>query len=258
MSRFVNLELGGESEDQSPQHKAPVKDEAYYYAEAQRAFQNAEFEQALRLYSKVLEFNPNRAEAWSGQARMLIELGQYHEAGLWADKGLERCPHDADLLAAKGVALGRSGDLAGALAFSDSAIEEQGSTPYVWLARGDVLLARKEVRAEYCFEKALLLSPRDWVVAWLGARVRCFYQQFAAALKLLQQAVELNATHFLIWLELGRCQQALGLAGPARLSFEQARQLNSNCQEAALALTRLSGIGLWPRLRGWWRRIFSI
>ena len=257
MSRFVNLELGGESEDQSPQHKALVKDEAYYRAEARTAFENAEFEPALRLYAKVLEFNPDIAEAWSGQVRMLIELGQYHEAGLWADKALERFPHDPDLLAAKGVALGRGGDLQGALAFSDSAIEERGHTAYVWLARGDVLLARKEARADYCFEKALLLAPRDWVVAWLGARVRCFYQQFAAALKLLQQAVELNATHFLTWLELGRCQQALGLAGPARHSFEQARQLNSKCQEAGLALTRLSGMGLGPRLCGWWRRLFT-
>ena len=180
MSRFVNLELGGESEDQSPQHKALVKDEAYYRAEAQAAFENGEFEQALRLYGKVLEFNPQNAAAWTGQVRMLIELGQYREARLWADKALERFPRDAELLAAKGVALGRSGDLQGALAFSDAAIEERGDTPYVWLARGDVLLARKESRADYCFEKALLLAPRDWFVAWLGARVRYFYRAICA------------------------------------------------------------------------------
>jgi tetratricopeptide (TPR) repeat protein len=257
MSRFVNLELGGESEDQPRQQKALVKDETYYRAEAQAAFENGEFEQALRLFGKMLEFNPNNAAAWAGQVRMLIELGQYREAGLWADKALEQFPRNAELLAAKGVALGRSGDLQGALAFSDSAMEERGDTPYVWLARGDVLLARKESRADYCFEKALLLAPRDWVVAWLGARVRSFYQQFALALKLLQQAVELNATHFLMWLELGRCQQALGLAGPARHSFEQARQLNPKCNEALLALTRLSGMGVGPRVRGWWRQLLN-
>jgi tetratricopeptide (TPR) repeat protein len=257
MSRFVNLELGGESEDQPPQKKALVKDEAYYSAEARSAFENGDFELALRLYSKVLEFNPNEAAAWTGQVRMLIELGQFNEARLWADKALERFPHEAELLAAKAVALGRSGDLQEALALSDSAIEERGGTPYVWLARGDVLLARKESRADYCFEKALLLASGDWVVAWLGARIRFYYQQFALALKLLQQAVELNAAHFLPWLELGRCQQALGLAGPARHSFEQARQLNPNCHDARQALARLSGMGIGPRLRGWWRRLFN-
>src|SRR5207237_9646868 len=129
------------------------------------------------------------------------------EAKLWAGYGLARLRREAELLAAKAVALARSGDLQGALIFSDSSIEERGDTPYIWLARGDVLLAREEQRADYCFEKALLLAPRDWFVAWLGARIRSFYEQFALALKLLQQALEWNAGHWVLWLELGQCQQ---------------------------------------------------
>ena len=257
MSRFVHLELGGESEDQTPQKQALIKDEAYYRGEARLAFENGDFERALRLYAKVLEFNPNVPDAWTGQVRMLIELEQYQDARQWADKALERFPRDAELLAAKAVALARTGDLQGALAFSDSAMEERGDRPYVWLSRGDVLLARKEARADYCFEKALLLAPGDWFVAWLGARVRYYYKQFVLAVKLLQQAVELNATHFLLWLELGRCQRALGLAGPARHSFEQARQLNPNCRDAGLELARLAGQGPGAWLRGWWRRLFN-
>jgi tetratricopeptide (TPR) repeat protein len=257
MSRFVNLEFGGESEDQWQQPGASVKDEAFYFGEARSAFESGRFESGLRLYSKVLEFNPQNAAAWTGQVRMLIELGEYREAKLWADKALERFPHEPELLAAKAVALGRSGDLQGAMAFSDASIEERGDTPYIWLARGDVLLAREETRADYCFEKARMLAPADWFTAWLAARIRYYYEQFALALKLLQQAVELNAAHFLLWLELGQCQQALGLIGPARNSFTQARQLNPHCQEAGVALGTLSGSGLGARLRGWWRRRFG-
>src|SRR5947199_303410 len=114
MSRFINLELGDEHEDQSRQkQQALVKDEAYYLEEA--------------------------------------------------------------------------------LAFSDASIEERGDTPYIWLARGDVLLAREEQRADYCFEKALLLGPKDWFIVWLAARIREHYEQFVLALKLLQQAIEWNA-----------------------------------------------------------------
>ncbi len=257
MSRFSNLEFGDEFEDQAPEQKTLVKDETYYLAEARAAFENGNFESGLRLYSKVLEFNPRNAAAWAGQVRMLIELGEYREAKLWADKALERFPREPELLAAKAVALARSGDLHGALAFSDASIEERGDTPYIWLARGDVLLAREEARADYCFEKALLMAPHDWLVAWLAARIRHFYEQFAQALKLLQKAVELNAGHFLLWLELGQCQQALGLVGPARTSFAQARQLNPRCDEAGAALAGLSGTGLGSRLRGCWRRLFS-
>src|SRR6059058_1338068 len=147
MSRFENLELSGEHEEQPSRQKALIKDESYYAAEAQTAFENGEFNSALRSYGKVIEFNPRNHTAWTGQVRMLIELGEFKEAKLWADKAIERFPQWPELLAAKAVALGRSGDLQGALAFSDASIEERGDTPYVWLARGDVMLARNEQRA---------------------------------------------------------------------------------------------------------------
>src|SRR6185436_7420827 len=197
MSRFVNLEFGDEHEEHSHDPpKGPVKGEAHYLAEATAAFENGEFESALRRYAKVLEFNPQNAGAWTGQVRMLIELAEYREARLWADKALEKFPQEPELLAAKAVAVGRAGDLQEALAFSDASIEERGDTPYIWLARADVLLARRETLADFCFEKALRLAPKDWFVNWLAARVRYYYKQFAAALKLMQDAVQWNAGHF--------------------------------------------------------------
>jgi len=190
MGRFVNLEFDSDSEDRSQRVEKPLlKDEGYYLSEARAAFENGSFESALRLYSKVLEFNPRNVIAWTGQVRMLVELNECQEAKLWADKALEKFPHEPELLAAKAVALAREGDLQGALCFSDAAIEERGDTPYVWLARGDVMLARNERRADYCFEKALMLAPKDWIVAWLAARIRMFYEQFVLALKLLEQAI---------------------------------------------------------------------
>jgi len=257
MSRFGNLELGGESEEKQQEQKPLAKDEAYYWSEATTAFQSGEFEQALRLYSKVLEFNPQNAGAWTGQVRMLIELGEFREAKLWADKALERFPHAPELLAAKAVALARSGDTQGAIAFSDASIEERGDTPYIWLARGDVMLARKEQRANYCFEKALMLAPRDWFVSWLAARVRYHYEQFVLALNLLQQAIEWNAGNFVLWLELGRCQQQLGLLGPAQNSYAQVQQLNPDCAEAHIAHVKLSQTGVLARTHGWFKGLFK-
>lgn len=255
MSRFGHLEFDGEFEGEF-QNTALPKDETYYLTGARRAFEGADFEKALRWFAKVLEHNPQNATGWAGQVRALIELGEFREAVLWADKALERFPHEPELLAAKAVALGRSGELDQAIAFSDASIEERGDTAYVWLARGDVLLAREEARADYCFDKALGLAPGDWVTAWLAARIRYYYKQFVAAMKLLQQALEMNATHFLLWLELGQCQLALGLAAPAERSFEQARQLNPNCAEARHGVTRASATGPGRRLAGWWRGLF--
>jgi Flp pilus assembly protein TadD len=254
MSRFSNLEFGDGSEEAARSSSGSIRDESHYLAEARSAFENGEFESGLRLFSKVLEFNPLNVSAWAGQVRMLIELGEFREAKLWADKALERFPHEAELLAAKAVALARNGDLEGAITFSDASIEEHGDTPYVWLARGDVLLAREEARADYCFDKALLLAPRDWFTRWLAGRIRLYYEQFALALKLIQQALELNAAHFVLWLQLGQCQQALGLLGPARSSYAQAQQLSPHSRAVKAALTELSSSGLSQRLRGFWRR----
>ena len=49
MSRFVNLEFGGESEDHQQEQQPVGKDEAYYFAKARAAFENGEFEPGLRL-----------------------------------------------------------------------------------------------------------------------------------------------------------------------------------------------------------------
>jgi Flp pilus assembly protein TadD len=256
MSRFGNLEFGDQHEGQL-RHQETTKDEGFFLAEARTSFENGDFEQALRSYAKVLEHNPQNPAAWTGQVQMLIELGEPCEAKLWADKALEKFPNDPELLAAKGVALGRTGDLQAALSFSDAAIEERGDSPYIWLARADVLLARKEKRADYCFEKACWSAPRDWVVHWLAARIRYFYHQFALALKLAQKALELDSTRSLLWLQLGQCQQALGLITQARNSFTQARELNPNCYHSKLALTHLERAGLLSQLRGWCRQKFS-
>src|SRR5688572_24766778 len=154
MSRFGNLEFDSANDD-SLARTQPLKDEEHFLAEANEAFQSGRFELALRMFARVIEFNAKLPAAWTGQVRMLIELGEFEEARVWADKALALFPEEPELLAAKAVALGRIGDLDGAISYADAAVESQGNTPYIWLARGDVLLARNEKRAEYCFERAL-------------------------------------------------------------------------------------------------------
>jgi len=261
MSRFNNLEFSEEFDgqlqrQQSGGSKPAVKDEAHYLLQAQSSFESGQFEEALRHYAKVLEFNPTNAAAWAGQVRMLIELNEFQEAKQWSDKALERFSNEPELLAAKAVALARLGDLKAALAYSDASIEERGETPYVWLARGDVQLAREEKRADYCFERALALAPRDWFIRWLAARVHHYYKKFALAVKLLQRAMELNSGQGVLWLQLGSCQQALGLVAPAKVSFQNAREFSPHSREADAALRKLYQVGFWEKLLGRWRRRF--
>jgi cytochrome c-type biogenesis protein CcmH/NrfG len=73
----------------------------------------------------------------------------------------------------------------------------------------------------------------------------------------VQQAVTANPDNFLLWLELGHCQQAVGLVGPAQVSFMQARQLNPNSQAVNDALHGVSQVGMFARLLGKWRGLFK-
>ena len=249
MSRFGNLEFGDSPQSDAQTHAQPgVKDEPFYLREAVEAFENGRFEQALRSYAKALEQNPKSAAAWTGQVRMLIELGEFREAKLWAEKALVLFPREGELLAAKAVALARSGDGKGALAFSDASMEVETSTPYIWLARGDVLLARKEKRAAYCFEKAILLARNHWIWPWLASRVHTFYRQSAQALKFAQQALALDAARAIIWQQLGRCEAALGLSSKAQQSFERARELDRDCPELDQLTVELNRESFWDRL----------
>jgi tetratricopeptide (TPR) repeat protein len=254
MSRFNNLEFGDRFE-RSAGPSSAVKDGQFYLSEAGAALGCGRFEEALRAYSKVLEFDPHCAAAWTGQVRMLIELGEFQEARLWADKALEIFPNESELLAAKAVALARTGDDEAALAFSDAAMAAHGNTPYVWLARGDVLLARGEERAEFCFGKAFTLAPGDWLVHWLVCRVYYFYGKFARALQMGRKALELDGTRAAVWLQFGRCQLALGLPQAAANAFEQARELDPLCRPEPCERSALENAGLWNRMLGWWRQL---
>ncbi len=253
MSRFGNLELGDHPRESRVQAQFGV-DERKWSEEAHAAFSRGEFEQALRAFAKVIEFNPKNVSAWIGQVRMLIELGEFQQARKWADTALERFPDAPELLAAKAVTLARLGDLQAAMVFSDAAIEGHGETPYLWLARGDVLLAGDGPRSEYCFAKALAAAPTEWIWPWLASRVHFYYKKFSLALKLVSQALALDAGQAVVWLQMGKCQIALGLASAAQTSIDQARQLDPRSVEGESAVTELRVFDIWDRVRGHFRR----
>lgn len=256
MSRFINLELGDAGEQSASQCHV-VKDSAYYFAAANAAFESMDFDESLRLFGKVIEHDPGRGDAWTGQTRAMIELGDYQQANGWADKGLEQFPREAELLAAKAVALGRIGEIGAGMAFSDAAIAEPDQTPYVWLARADLLLAAREQRADYCFEKALALAAGNWFVAWLAARIRLFYRQVMLALALAQRAVEWHPGHAPCWLVLGLCQQEAGMVGPARQSLERAAELRPRWLAVVQANRAVDDTGFFRRVVGGVRGIMK-
>ena len=255
MSRFINLELGDESGKRSAA-SAAVTDELRFLADAEAAFAQARFDHALRWFARVLEFNSANAAAWIGQVRSLIELGEFREASIWADKAMEKFPREPELLAAKGVALARLGDLDAAAAFSDAAFEEGGDSPYLWLARGDVFLARKDAAAETCIARALEMTTGQWLFAWLAARVRLFYRQFTLGLKHARQALEWNPVNPQLWALAALCELRIGLVQAAQASLAKAFELDPHNEAAQNVRRELGHPGAFQRIAGWFKQAF--
>jgi tetratricopeptide (TPR) repeat protein len=196
-------------------------------------------ENALRYYSRALELDKSLVQGWVGQVQMLIALGEYPEAELWSRKALELFRNNADLLAARAQALCRTGDLKTAQASCDAAIGQQGMSSYPWVARGELMLARRDRTEEYCFGKAVQLDA-DWLVPLEIGTVYEHYGRPAKALTRTRQAVEKAPEQPYCWFRQGQCVAALDLVKPAEKSFSRCIQLAPKHEGARTALMTLS------------------
>jgi tetratricopeptide (TPR) repeat protein len=259
VGRFSNLEFDGHDPlREEPQAGGELRDEQYFLRQADQEFRRARFEKALRFYSRSLEYNANLHAAWVGQVQMLVEMGEYKEAKLWADKALELHRDNAEIISAKVLACARTGETQKAIEFSDAAIAQRGSTPFVWLARGEALMAARQANDEYCLEKAAADSKQDWFVQLRIARIFYSYRQFAKAMSWIQKAIQQEPGAPYVLHVLGDCQRALGFGSSARTSYRQALALDPEFARSQVALNDLEDEGflgwLWSRISGLLRR----
>jgi tetratricopeptide (TPR) repeat protein len=250
MDRFSQLEFGDIKPEQPRQPGEAERGPDYFVKEALRYWLAGDYEVALRNYSRVLEQDSARFEGWSGQIHMLIELGEYREADMWADKAMELFPDHPELLAYKAVANQRDARYEQAVAYSDNSVGRDPTTPRVWLARAEVFLKRKDAVVDGCLGKAVHLAKADRPIVKLeAARLLRQKKNYVAAIGHLNDAMPSLTKAPMLWLELGLCQAALG-QGQASASLEQALRLRPHWPEAQAALNRRAGPGFWGRLFG--------
>jgi len=255
--RFARLELAGESLTR-PLTVPPVAREHALLRRAAWQHRRARFEAALRDYSRALEHDPNLAAGWCGQARMLVELGEYDEAAVWARRALELHPGRPALLATLAVARLRRGHALEALGLLDQAVGAAAAPAWAWLARAELLLCERRTASTWCVLKARAAEPRDWFVSLQAARLYHYYGLVAAALDECARALRLDATQPWTWHVEGECRLALGRRAEARRAFERALSLDADFEPARHGLAALgSGAarGVLRRLRAGLERL---
>ena len=208
-------------------------------AEAIHAFEHEEFANALQRYARILEFESENKESWIGQVQSLLQLNRTEEALNWANRAVELFPSNPDLQALTSIALARNGNIAEALAYSDSASRASTKSVIPWLSRAEILAIQGDSTADYCEARAWAISPEKWQIAWLCSRMRTRHKQNAKALKWALSAVEQAPTHPTPWVLTARCQAALALTSQAQESIERAHQLTPNSSRVCKLMKEL-------------------
>jgi tetratricopeptide (TPR) repeat protein len=254
MRRFSRLEFGDRGDDGAGKANAGDEghDAEYFHRQALRYWLAGDFEIALRNYSRALEQNSAFYPGWLGQVMMLIELGEYKEATVWADKAMEMFPDHPEILAAKAVACVRDGRMEKAIAYSDSSIARDNVTPVVWLARAEVMLNRKSNIAQNCISKAVSAAgagEEGAIVRLQAGRLLNKKGEYPAALQYLRKISDELPASALGWYELGFCQVKLGRPEAAS-SFEQALKLHQGWKLPDEALRKFQNKGFFSRFFG--------
>jgi tetratricopeptide (TPR) repeat protein len=259
VKRFDHLEFDDAAPDPQPAglpHHAPEpeRDEHFWVARAREDRAAGLFEGALRYYSRALELDRNLVEGWVGQVQMLVLLAEYTEAELWARKALELFRNYPDLLAGRSQALTRLARLNDALAVSDASISQEGNSAYRWMARGDLMLARKDAVETHCFEKAAL-ADNSAVVLLEIARIYRYYRKGAQALVWARKGVEKAPANACAWFVQGACEEDLGQLAAARRSYAQCLDIHPGHSDARFKRIALDAAG--RGIKGFFQRWFT-
>jgi len=229
-NRFDWLEFPDEAPEQAPT-SAPSQDPQALLLQAGQAFLEGDYEASLRHFSQALQVDRALPEAWSGQVRCLIRLGEFREAQAWASRARGLFPSAPLILSAQSAALAASGLVSPALAASDEALELAERLnlrePQIWLDRAScLLLDAQTATAGYCLEKVRELRPEDPDWEHRIALDLLEGQDFAGALEVLNRVVERRPTRAHVWFLLGRAARKLGMRERARQALEEAERLH--------------------------------
>jgi tetratricopeptide (TPR) repeat protein len=255
MPRFDRLELdsSGRPPDEGKGGPDLVRDEQHWLRQADAERRQGYYENALRYYSRALEMDRSLIAGWLGQVQMLIQLGEYPEADLWARKALELFKNNGELLAGRAQALFRKQDRSQAVASCDAAMGAPGESAYRWLVRGEIMLKAKGDVDRYCFDKATQCD-KDWLVSLEIARVYLHHGYPSKALPRIRQAAERAPDQAYVWLTQAVCERELNMPEAARRSLTRCLEILPDHAEATQCQREIGQQG-WS-LRRALRRLF--
>lgn len=151
------------------------------------------YEEAAKLYSKIITSHGKIFRAHNGRGLCQIEFEKYYEAVSDFNAALEVVPTSSVALSNRGLAKYYIGDLAGARKDYDASLKNDSTNAYAYRNRGRLLFNQKEYgEATKDYAKALQLRPTSaqWYYDYGIALAQT--SQYEKAISAYQQAMQLG------------------------------------------------------------------
>ncbi|MFB2976661.1 tetratricopeptide repeat protein [Microseira sp. BLCC-F43] len=187
------------------------------------------YQLAIALYDRSLEFIPDAFEVWYHQGVALSNLGRYKDAIASYNKAIDWQPDCYEAWSEKGYCLSILGRHKEGLACCDKAIKINPDYYKSWCGRADILsrLNRRKQALSSC-DKALELKP-DSHEAWNVRGLLSNRRQ--AALACFEKALEIQPDYAKSWYNRGLLLFRLGKNELALDCFQKALEIKPNSQE---------------------------
>lgn len=174
-----------------------------FYIRGYNYISRAEYVDAERTFTTVIELEPNFARGWDGRGQTLMLQGKYKEAMLDFDRAIELKPNLSDAYANRALTRLALNDYEGAARDAKRAIELDDQSVGAQLVLGRVYAKNGDSeKALKWFNEAIVTEPEDGATWWWRGR---FYRDVViaggAALSDFNKAIELAPAQASIYID---------------------------------------------------------
>jgi tetratricopeptide (TPR) repeat protein/predicted amidohydrolase len=196
--------------------------------------QNEVHDIAEKIFNRVIQLDPNLAEAWYNKGVTLGNLGKYDEAIKCYDAAIMINPNLAGAWSNKGVTLGNLGKYDEAIKCYDAAIKINPNLAEAWYNKGIALKnLEKYDEAIKCYDAAIKINPNDDDDVWYNKGITLEnLGKYDEAIKCYDEAIMINPNLAEACSNKGVALGNFGKYDEAIKCYDEAIKINPNLADA--------------------------
>jgi len=170
-----------------------------------------EYEIAERLFSRVIEYKPDKGAVWVCKGLALQCLRKYEEAIRCYDESLARNCENDEVWVSKGESLQELGKNREAIICYDKALEIDPLNSEIWFLKAEAMQDSGDFTgALFCYDKILEIDPQN-IDAWYNkGTTYAHLGRSGKAITCLKETVKRDPHHVNAWFNQGTILENLG------------------------------------------------